>query len=251
MKQVLFVAVICIGALGSSAYGQCSGGTPGTTCSGPVTVQPPPGNTTQSAVTLTDLGLTAPAPASGEYTLSIVSGIIQESDNGGSYHSLAGPMGPQGIRGPAGPQGGQGASGPPGPQGPQGVPGPEGATGPPGSLTMPFDYTFSHLNSLNAPAGSSEIGGGSEREFIDLASVNEVRLVISIKTALPSGSYAQAQYSPDNTNWYTLSDQVPVCDKKGIYRSAWSGLPGGANGDHLVRLIVFNGGTAAAKLALG
>ena len=61
--------------------------------------------------------------------LSIVSGIIQESDNNGVYHPLIGPMGPAGLQGPTGPAGAAGASGPPGPQGVQGLQGPTGPTG--------------------------------------------------------------------------------------------------------------------------
>ena len=73
-------------------------------------MQPQTGNNTQSAITLVDLGLPALAPAAGQYTLSIASGMLVESDNGNSYHSLVGPQGPQGATGPTGPQGTTGAT---------------------------------------------------------------------------------------------------------------------------------------------
>lgn len=95
--------------LSAFSFAQCTSSNPGTTCNGPVTVQPQQGNTSQSAITLIDLGLAAPQPAAGQYTLSIVSGVIQESDNGNGYHTLIGPPGPQGP-----PQGATGAAGPAG-----------------------------------------------------------------------------------------------------------------------------------------
>jgi hypothetical protein len=72
---------------------QCAAGNPGTNCNGPLSVQPQPGNKRQSAITLVDLGLPVPLPVVEQYTLSIASGILLESDNGNSYHSLVGPPG--------------------------------------------------------------------------------------------------------------------------------------------------------------
>jgi hypothetical protein len=115
-------------ALSAISSAQCTNGGSGTTCMGPVTVSPPSGNKTQSAIVLTDLGsgTSAPSPASGNYILSIVSGIIQESDNSGAYHSLVGPAGLQGPAGPTGAAGAKGATGAIGPQGPAGPTGPTG-----------------------------------------------------------------------------------------------------------------------------
>jgi hypothetical protein len=133
LKQpwTLLLAMI---SLSGACLAQCSNGGSGTTCTGPVTVSPPTGNTTQSAIILTDLGsgTNAPAPSVGNYVLSIVGGIIQESDNNGFYHSLIGSMGPIGLQGPSGPTGSSGATGPQGlvgNQGVQGLTGPLGATG--------------------------------------------------------------------------------------------------------------------------
>lgn len=121
MKTSYSIILVFI-ALSAISSAQCTNGGSGTTCTGPVTVSPPSGNKTQSAIVLTDLGsgTSAPSPSSGNYVLSIVSGIIQESDNSGAYHSLVGPAGLQGPAGPAGTAGAKGATGPQGPAGPTG-----------------------------------------------------------------------------------------------------------------------------------
>src|SRR5271168_4672935 len=103
MKHYLYIGILIL--LSGISWAQCTTGNPGTNCSGPLNVQPQPGNTGQSAITLIDLGLPVPSPAVGEYMLSIASGMILESDNGNGYHSLVGPPGPQG---PGGPQGASG-----------------------------------------------------------------------------------------------------------------------------------------------
>src|ERR1035441_5747868 len=97
MKNFLLIGLLTL--LSGISWSQCATGNPGTNCSGPLTVQPQSGNTGQSAITLVDLGLAVPAPAVGQYTLSIASGMLLESDNGNSYHSLVGPLGPQGPQG--------------------------------------------------------------------------------------------------------------------------------------------------------
>jgi len=139
MKNFLLIGLLSL--LSGISWALCSTGNPGTNCSGPLTVQPQSGNTGQSAITLVDLGLAVPAPAVGQYTLSIAGGMLLESDNGNSYHSLVGPIGPQGPQGAAGPAGAQGtqgvrgltgATGPAGPTGAQGAQGLTGATGPAG-----------------------------------------------------------------------------------------------------------------------
>jgi hypothetical protein len=68
--------------------------------------------------------------------------------------------------------------------------------------------------------------------------------------ALPSGSYAQAEYTPDETNWFVLSAEVPVTTPNGLYSSGWQGLPTGANDDSVVRIVVLNGGIAAEQIGL-
>jgi hypothetical protein len=84
-----------------------------------------------------------------------------------------------------------------------------------------------------------------------MSNATSVRFVLTMgAAALPSGSYAQAEYTPDGTNWFSLSDQVPVTNPSGVYASNWSGLPTGANGDYVVRIVVFNAGSAAAQFAL-
>jgi len=84
-----------------------------------------------------------------------------------------------------------------------------------------------------------------------MLNATSVRLVITMATnALPSGSYAQAEYTPDGTNWYALSGEVPLTAPNGIYTSGWQGLPTGANGDYVVRVVVFNAGTSATQVAL-
>jgi len=234
--------IIALGVLTGISFAQCATGNPGTNCSGPLTVQPQSGNTGQSAITLIDLGLPVPAPAAGQYTLSIAGGIVQESDNGGAYHALVGPVGPKGATGPTGPQGS------PGPAGAQGIQGPQG---PPGVLAAPLDYSFGLGTGFKASPGSNELGGALDRNQIDTSNAVQVRLVIALgPSVLGNGSYAQAQYTPDGTDWYALSDQVPVTTPNGTYSSPWQGLPTGANGDHLVRIVVFNAGTGAAQVGL-
>ena len=418
MKNYSSIGMLVL--LSGISWAQCATGTPGTNCSGPLNVQPQSGNTGQSAITFVDLGLPVPAPGGGQYTLSIAGGILQESDNGNSYHSLVGSFGPQGATGPAGPQGTQGAQGPTGLTGPSGsagaigatgpvgaqgttgsagpsgpagttgaagpvgaqgltgltgpsgpagatgaagpvgaqgltgltgpsgpagatgavgpvgvqgltgltgpsgpagatgatgpvgvqglagpigpsgltgatgaagpvgaqgltgpigpsgpagaigaigpagatglagaqgtlgATGPAGPQGPPGSLAAPPDYSFYNGDSgFKAVVGSNEVGGTFDRDQIDMLSATSVRFVITMAASvLPSGSYAEAEYTPDGTNWYALSGEVPVTSPDGTYTSGWQGLPTGANGDYLVRTIVFNAGTTAAQVGV-
>src|SRR5215475_13086364 len=100
--------ILMFGAISSIAVAQCASGSPGTSCTGPLNVQPQSGNSTQSAITLMDLALPLPSPTAGQYTLSIANGMLVESDNGTGYHTL---LGPQGAQGPAGPTGPPGAAG--------------------------------------------------------------------------------------------------------------------------------------------
>jgi len=367
MKHYLLVATMSL--FSAMSWAQCVVGTPGTNCSGPLNVQPPAGNTGQSAITLVDIGLPVPAPVVGQYTLSIASGILLESDNGNSYHSLVGPQGltgatgaagvqgaqgltgpagatgaagaqgipgatgatgaigpagaqgsqgltgatgatgsagaqgaqgltgatgaigpagvqgaqgltgatgaigpagaqgPTGATGPAGVQGTQGltgAAGATGPAGAQGTPGltgaqgppgsagPEGPQGPAGSLAAPPDYSFYYGESgFRAVVGTSEVAGISDRNQIDMLSAVSVRFITTIAAnVLASGSYAEAEYTPDGTNWYALSGEVPVTTGNGTYSTGWQGMPTGANGDYLVRIVVLNAGKTTAQVAL-
>lgn len=255
MKYRLLIGVLTL--LSGLSGAQCVTGNPGTNCSGPLNVQPQAGNTRQSAITLVDIGLAVPAPAGGQYTLSIANGILQESDNGNSYHSLVGPPGPQGATGAPGPKGATGPTGATGPAGPAGAKGATGATGaqgpqgPQGTLAAPSDYSFSGWGWFSANAGTTEIGYSLYRNQIDLLSATAVRLVLTLGMyALPSGSYAQAQYTADGTNWYALSGRVPVTTPFGIYTSGWQGLPTGANGDYMVRLVTFNTASSATQCSL-
>src|SRR5271167_127498 len=127
MKKCWLAGMLSL--LSGMSWAQCATGNPGTSCTGPLSVQPPNGNNAQSAITLVDLGLPVLAPAAGQYTLSVASGMLVESDNGNSYHSLMGPQGPQGPAGSNGPQGATGATGAVGPAGSQGAAGPVGPVG--------------------------------------------------------------------------------------------------------------------------
>lgn len=252
MKDYLLIGMLSL--LSGISWAQCTTGNPGTNCSGPLNVQPQPGNTGQSAITFVDLGLPVPAPAAGQYTLSIASGKLQESDNGNSYHSLVGPPGPRGATGatgPTGPQGTQGPRGLTGATGTQGAQGPAGPQGPPGASAAPPDYSFYYGTGFKAGVGTSEVGGSFDRDQINMLNATAVRFVITIGTSvLPSGSYAQAEYTPDGTNWYALSGEVPVTTPNGTYSSGWQGMPTGANGDYVVRIVVFNAGTSATQVGL-
>ena len=128
MKNCLLIVMLTL--LSGISWAQCTTGTPGTNCSGPLSVGPQTGNNTQSAITLVDLGLPVLAPAAGQYTLSIGNGMLVESDNGNNYHSLVGAQGPQGGVGPIGATGATGATGAVGPIGQTGATGPQGAAGP-------------------------------------------------------------------------------------------------------------------------
>jgi hypothetical protein len=194
------------------------------------------------------LGLPVPAAATGQYTLSIASGVLMESDNGNSYHSLVGSPGAQGVAGPAGPGGATGAAGPQGSSGPAGIQGP---AGPPGTLAAPADYNFSGWGSFSANAGWSEIGNALYRNQIDMVNANSVRLVLTLgMNALPSGSFAEAEYTPDGANWFALSGRVPLTTAYGIYSSGWEGIPSGANGDNVVRIVTFNSASANTPVSL-
>jgi hypothetical protein len=135
MKSYLSAAMLIL--LSGVSWGQCSTGTPGTNCSGPLSVQPQSGNNTQSAITLVDLGLPGVAPAVGQYTLSIAGGMLVESDNGNSYHSLMGMQGPPGATGATGTAGTTGATGATGAVGPAGATGAVGAQGAQGQQGLP------------------------------------------------------------------------------------------------------------------
>lgn len=346
-KSVLFLFPIIISAL---SVAQCAPGGSGTTCTGTLTVSPQSGNTTQSAIVLSDLGQALPSPASGNYILSISNGVLQESDNGGSYHSLAGapgPQGPQGQQGPAGaagtvavgttttlssgskatvsnsgtsnaavlnfgiPQGAAGAQGKAAtiavgsvttlasgsvatvansgtanaavlnfgiPQGSPGVNGQNGrdgngvpAGGSSGQLlvkrsngdfdtqwintpqVMPFDYTLRYATGgYKAPVGLAEVGLAYCRDLIDMSGVSQVRLIIIMgASSLSPGSYAIAQYSTDlGQTWNNLSPQVTASTGEATLSSGWGPLPTGANGDYLVRLAVYNAGSATATIGL-
>jgi len=312
MKNYLLIGVL--GLLPGISWAQCTTGNPGTNCCGPLSVQPQTGNNAQSAITLVDLGLPVLAPAAGQYTLSIASGVLVESDNGNSYHSLMGPQGPQGPTGPTGSpgttgaQGATGASGPQGATGPvgaqgaagaigaqgatgavgaqgavgavgaqgavgqagaqgsqgtqglvgavgpagaAGVQGPTGPQGPPGTTAAPSDYSFYYGTGYKAAVGTIEVGGSFDRNQIDMINATSVRFVITMGAgALPSGSYAQAEYTPDGTHWYPLSGEVPVTTPNGLYSSGWQGLPNAASGDYVVRIVVLNAGTTAAQIGL-
>jgi hypothetical protein len=240
MKHYLLICMLSL--LSGVSWAQCTSGNPGTNCSGPLNVQPQSGNSAQSAITFVDLGLPLPTPAVGQYTLSIASGMILESDNGNSYHSLVGPPGPQGAQGQKGYTGSTGSPGPIGPEGPQ---------GPPGTSPAPPDYSFFCGDGFKASEGTSEVGNALDREQIDMSNASAVRFAISVAgRVLPSGSYAQAEYTSDGTDWYALSGEVPLTTPNGVYSSGWQGLPTGANGDYLVRIVVYNAGTDAAPLRL-
>lgn len=244
MKRYLLIAILLIAILIFSgiSWAQCSTGQSGTNCSGPLNVQPQPGNAAQSAISLIDLGLPLPNPTIGEYTLSIASGMILESDNGNSYHSLMGPQGPMGANG---------ATGPAGTLGPQGPTGTEGPPGPTGTSAAPADYSFFYEPGFNAAVGTSEVGNSFDRDQIDMTNAVSVRFLLTLAASvLPDGSYAQAEYTPDGVNWYALSAEVPVTTSTGIYSSGWQGLPTQASGDYLVRIIVYNAGASAAQLGL-
>src|SRR5258708_24266794 len=101
MNHYLWIGMLSL--VSGISWAQCTNGTSGTNCSGPLSVQPQSGNTGQSAIILVDLGLPVPAPAGGQYTLSIAGGSLQASDNVNSYHSLVGPPRPKGLTGTTGP----------------------------------------------------------------------------------------------------------------------------------------------------
>jgi hypothetical protein len=305
MKKCWLAVILSL--LSGISWAQCANGTSGTNCTGPLTVQPQSGNNTQSAITLVDLGLPLLAPAAGQYTLSVASGMVVESDNGNSYHTLMGLQGLQGSPGVAGPQGASGATGatgstgatgvtgasgpqgaigaigaagavgltglagatgaagqvgaagssgavgpagPAGAQGPTGTQGPQGPQGPAGTIATPEDYSFYYGTGYKASVGSAEVGT-FDRDQIDMTNATSVRFIATIgSAALPSGSYAQAEYTPDGTNWFPLSGEVPVTTPNGLYLSGWQGVPTAANGDFMVRIVVLNTGSVVAQFGL-
>jgi hypothetical protein len=118
-------------------------------------------------------------------------------------------------------------------------------------MAAPSDYSFYYGTTYKAGVGSNEVGGSSDRNQIDMSNATSVRLVVTIAAAaLPSGSYAQAEYTPDGTNWFPLSGEAPVTTPNGLYSSGWQGLPTSANSDYMVRIVVLNAGSAAGQIGL-
>jgi hypothetical protein len=119
-------------------------------------------------------------------------------------------------------------------------------------LAAPPDYSFfDGATAFSAIVGKSEIGVTFDRDQINMLSVVSVRFLVTIATnALASGSYAQAEYTADGTDWYPLSGEVPVTSGNGTYSSGWQGIPTGANGDYIVRIVVFNAGKKTANVGL-
>jgi hypothetical protein len=131
------------------------------------------------------------------------------------------------------------------------VQGPAGPQGAPGTTAAPADYSFYYGTGYKASVGAIEVGGSFDLDQIDMSNATSVRLVVTIgPSALSSGSYAQAEYTPDGTNWFALSGQVPVTTPNGLYSTGWQNLPTGANGDYVVRIVVLNAGTAAQQIGL-
>jgi hypothetical protein len=132
------------------------------------------------------------------------------------------------------------------------VAGPQGPQGPKEAPAAPPDYSFSYGESgFKATVGTYEIGTSFDRDQIDMTNATATRFLLTMAVAvLPSGSYAQAQYTPDGTNWYPLSEEVPVTSANGLYSTGWKGLPTGANGDYVVRVVVFNAGAYAAQVGI-
>jgi hypothetical protein len=156
-----------------------------------------------------------------------------------------------GAVGAVGPQGSQGLIGAVGPAGPAGVQGSTGPQGSPGTTAAPSDYSFYYGTGYKAGVGTMEVGGSFDRDQIDMTNVTSIRFIVTIgAAALASGSYAQAQYTPDGTSWYPLSGEVSVTTPSGLYSSDWQGLPNSANGDYVVRIVVFNAGAGAAQIGL-
>jgi len=183
-------SIVLLGLLCGISEAQCIAGSPGTNCSGPLSVQPQAGNLAQSAISLVDLGLAVPAPAVGQYTLSIAGGMLLESDDGSDYHSLAGAPG---APGEAGPVGARGAKGVPGPAGAQGSPGTSG------TMAAPSDYGFSGWGSFSAAAGTSEVGNSLYRNQIDMTNAAVVRLVRVAERELRSGGVLAGRIRLDCT----------------------------------------------------
>ena len=182
MKNIAWLCPLIL--LASFMSAQCTGnGQSGTSCTGPLTVAPQSGNNSQSAIILVDIEQPAPAPAKSSYILSIVNGIIQESDNGQPYHPEAATvaigtttMGAPGSQatvtnsgttqnavfnftipvGQTGATGSQGQPGPPGAQGAQGAQGVQGIQGIPGQpgLVVGDTLTFGPLTCSGQAKGS-------------------------------------------------------------------------------------------------
>ena len=118
-------------------------------------------------------------------------------------------------------------------------------------MAAPADYDFSGWGSFSANAGWSEIGNALYRNQIDMSNATSVRLVLTLGMyALPAGSFAVAEYTSDGTNWFALSERVPLTTPFGLYSSDWEGMPVGANGDYMVRIVTFNPASSATQVSL-
>jgi len=113
------------------------------------------------------------------------------------------------------------------------------------------DYSLGSADNFKAPIGLSEIGDNSYRLSIDMTSATSVRLVMTNGSrALSNGSYVQAQYTADGSNWFALSSEVPITNANRLIVGNWEGLPTGANGDYMIRFVVFNSSSATTLVTM-
>jgi hypothetical protein len=98
----------------------------------------------------------------------------------------------------------------------------------------------------NQVAGLTEFAGTADRRTrVDLTDCDKVRLTGRVNVAGATGAVLRVQYSTDDTNWNTLTGDLPLDGAIGTKATAWAATPAGAKGDVILRVVAVGGnGTA-------
>jgi len=103
----------------------------------------------------------------------------------------------------------------------------------------------------NQVAGLTEFAGTTDRRIrTDLTDCDKVRLCGRVNVAGATGAVLRVQYGTDDTNWSTLTTDLPLDGAVGTKASAWGATPAGAKGDVIIRVVAV-GGNGTADPAIG
>jgi hypothetical protein len=94
----------------------------------------------------------------------------------------------------------------------------------------------------------NEIGNALYRNQVNMLSANAVRLVLTLGMyALPSGSFAEAEYTPYGVNWFALSGRVLVTTPFTAFTQARGK---GCQPERVVRIVTFNSANSVSQASL-